>query len=189
MANISILAPWILSFEGGYSNHPLDKGGPTNRGVTLSTWRSVGHDLDADGDIDSDDVRLITDRDMISCVLRPHYWNRWKADAIRSQSIANIVVDWVWASGRPGISEVQRILGVTPDGVVGPKTLQAVNSADPVKLFDRIKGARLRFIADIMKRSPSQKVFLKGWTRRIESIGYGWLIDNRGRKISFPDHG
>ena len=42
MADINILAQFILSFEGGFSNHPADKGGATNKGVTIATWRQVG---------------------------------------------------------------------------------------------------------------------------------------------------
>ncbi len=59
MAKIEILSPFILSFEGGYVNHPNDKGGPTNKGVTIATWRRVGYDKDGDGDIDVDDLRLL----------------------------------------------------------------------------------------------------------------------------------
>lgn len=187
MAELKILTPWILSFEGGYVNNPLDKGGPTNRGVTLSTWRAVGYDKDGDGDIDADDVRLITDHDMAVCVLAPHYWGRWRADEIKSQSVANIVVDWVWASGKHGITEVQKILGVAVDGIVGPKTIAAVNSRDPRRLFASIKDARRKFINDIVKRSPSQKVFLKGWLRRLDSLSYGSMKMNSGRIVQFSD--
>ena len=41
MANHKILAPFILSHEGGFSNNPKDPGGATMRGVTLATSRSV----------------------------------------------------------------------------------------------------------------------------------------------------
>lgn len=184
---MKILSQWILSFEGGYVNHPLDKGGPTNRGVTLSTWRAVGYDKDGDGDIDAADVRLITDSDMATCVLAPHYWRRWRGDDIRSQSVANIVVDWVWASGVHGITGVQRILGVKADGIAGDKTIAALNAREPRALFEEIKRARRRFIGDIVRRSPSQKVFLKGWLRRLDSLGYGFMTLNDGRVVRFCD--
>ena len=187
MADINILAPFVLSFEGGYVNHPNDKGGPTNKGVTISTWRQVGYDKDGDGDIDVDDLRLLTDRDVIERVMKPHYWDRWKADQIKSRSVANICVDWVWASGKNGITGVQKLLGVKVDGIVGPKTLAALNGQNPARIFARIKEARVAFINSIVARNPSQGVFRKGWLRRLDSIGMGYLTYNDGTRHYFKD--
>lgn len=172
MANIDKLAPFILRWEGGFVNDPVDKGGATNMGVTIGTWRSVGYDKDGDGDIDVDDLRLLDKEDVIERVLRPHYWNRWRADEILNQSVANILVDWVWASGTHGIKRPQRILGVTADGIVGPKTLAAVNSMDPMELHFRIKNDRIKFIDEICRRDPSQERFRKGWMNRINALVY-----------------
>ncbi len=52
MAKIDYLAPFILSFEGGFVNNPNDKGGATNKGVTIATWKKVGYDKDGDGEVD-----------------------------------------------------------------------------------------------------------------------------------------
>lgn len=172
MANIDKLAPFILRWEGGFVNDPVDKGGATNMGVTIGTWRSVGYDKDGDGDIDVDDLHLLDKEDVIERVLRPHYWNRWRADEILNQSVANILVDWVWASGTHGIKRPQHILGVTPDGIVGPKTLAAVNSMDPMELHFRIKNDRIKFIDEICRRDPSQERFRKGWMNRINALVY-----------------
>lgn len=141
-------------------------------GVTIGTWRSVGYDKDGDGDIDVDDLHLLDKEDVIERVLRPYYWNRWRADEILNQSVANILVDWVWASGTHGIKRPQRILGVTPDGIVGPKTLAAVNSMDPMELHFRIKNDRIKFIDEICQRDPSQERFRKGWMNRINALVY-----------------
>lgn len=181
MADIKVLAPFILSFEGGFSNHPNDTGGATNKGVTIATWKAQGYDKDGDGDIDVTDLKLITDEDAVKVVMKPHYWDRWKADQIRSQSVANIVVDWVWGSGKHGITNVQKLLGVKVDGIVGAKTLAALNARDPRQLFAEIKKARVQFIEGICKRRPSQKVFKAGWLRRLNAINYGSLKYNTTR--------
>ena len=97
-------------------------------------------------------------------------WDKWCADNIKSQSIANILVDWVWASGKYGIIIPQKILGVTQDGVVGLKTLEALNARDADKLFAQLKQARINFVETIVKRNPSQKKFINGWKRRIYAI-------------------
>lgn len=40
MAKIELIVPKILKWEGGYVNHPFDKGGPTNKGITIETYES-----------------------------------------------------------------------------------------------------------------------------------------------------
>lgn len=189
MANANILLPFILRWEGGFVNDPTDRGGATNKGVTITTWRQVGYDKDGDGDIDVDDLKLLTNEDVRDRVLVPHYWNRWKADTINDQKIANILVDWVWASGSHGIKSPQRLLGVNVDGIVGPKTIEAVNFADPQSLFLAIYDERVKFINNIVERSVSeyekkigrkatetellkytQKRFRKGWLNRLSEL-------------------
>mgnify|MGYP003057306386 CR=1 FL=1 len=178
MANIKILAPFILSFEGGYVNDPHDPGGATNRGVTIATWRQVGYDKDGDGDIDVADLKLITPDDAVSRVMKPHYWDRCQADRIKSQSVANIMVDWVWASGKHGITGVQKILCVEADGIVGEKTLAAINAQEPRALFDHIHRARARFIDQLIAGRPTSARYRAGWLRRLDYIRFGSLVYN-----------
>ncbi len=178
MASIDILAPFILSFEGGFVDHPNDRGGATNKGVTLATWRACGYDRDDNGSVDVEDLKGLTDREVVDQVLKPHYWDRCMGDKIQDQSIANILVDWVWASGVWGIKHTQRSLNLVVDGVVGPKTLEALNGGDSEAIFTTIKNRRREHFESIVKSDPSQTLFLNGWLRRLESIKYGELINN-----------
>ena len=156
--------PFILRWEGGFSDHPADRGGATNRGVTLATFQQFyGADRTAD------DLRGMTDAQWLH-IFREGYWNRWQADRIASQSLANILVDWVWASGTHGITRPQKILGVEADGIVGERTLAALAARDPEPLFHQLKAARIAFVEGIVRENPSQKVFLRGWKNRINAI-------------------
>lgn len=172
MANVKLLLPFILKWEGGFVNDPLDKGGATNKGVTITTWKRCGYDKDGDGDIDVNDLKLLTEADVLNRVLKPHYWDRWQADRINSQAVANILVDWVWGSGASGIKIPQRLLGLKQDGIVGSVTLTTVNKTDPLVLFNSIKAERKAFLLRIVERDPSQKRFIKGWLNRLNSINY-----------------
>ena len=173
MADVNKLIGFILKWEGGFVNDPDDLGGATNKGVTIATWRQVGYDKDGDGDIDVDDLKLLTNDDVMNRVLKPHYWDRWKADNIKKQSIANILVDWVWASGKYGIVRPQKILGVVADGIVGNKTISALNNyPDQKQLFDLIKADRVAYIDEICKARPANLKFRTGWLRRLNELKY-----------------
>lgn len=171
MTDINKLVPLIFKWEGDWSNNKSDKGGATNMGITLSTWKSQGYDKDGDGDIDINDLKLITKQDVVE-LLRKGYWNRWKADQIKNQSIANLLVDWVWNSGIHGIKIPQRVLGVTVDGIVGIKTINTINKSNPEVLFNKLKQARREFFIKIAKNDKTQLVFLKGWLNRLDDFKF-----------------
>ena len=170
MANSSKLVPFILQWEGGFVNDPLDLGGATNKGVTIGAFTEYKKRKGLKAPT-VQDLKNISDEDW-HAVFKGLYWDRWKADDIKNQAVANILVDWVWASGAHGIKIPQRLLGVTVDGIVGPKTLAAVNARNPRELFDMIKIARFDFIEDICKKRPANNKFKRGWMNRINDIAY-----------------
>ena len=171
MAKPEVLFKIIRKWEGGWSDHEADRGGKTNMGITLTTWRSCGYDKDGDGDIDAEDLRLITPDDVFQ-VFKKHYWDRYQADFIHNQSVANLCVDWLWMSGAPAIRRVQQLLQITVDGIVGPQTVASINLANQRQLFESIKADRIRFVDEICTRNPSQKVFRKGWMNRINDFKF-----------------
>ena len=187
MARVELLAPYIKKWEGGFVHDPTDAGGATNMGVTIGTYevycRKKGYPRPT-----VERLKKLTEKEWID-ILKTLYWDRWQADRIKSQKVANILVDWVWGSGKYGITIPQRLLGVEQDGVVGEKTLKAINDADPDELFESIFNARRKFLEDITARSirryeerigrkatekellkHTNKRFLKGWMNRLEDI-------------------
>ncbi len=171
MAKVELLTPIMLKWEGGYVEDHDDKGGATNMGVTLSTWMAVGYDKDGDGDIDHDDIKLLSVQDATT-VLKKFYWDRWMADYITNQSVANILVDWLWCSGKWGIKIPQRLLLLPDDGIAGPNTVAAVNAQNQADFHMKIYNARLAFIKNIIKEKPSQKKFEKGWINRLNDFQF-----------------
>ena len=187
MANIDKLIPFILKWEGGFVNDPTDRGGATNKGVTLATYEAYckrkGYPRPT-----VERLKNIPDAHWRE-IVKTMFWDKWKADDIHSQKVANILVDWVWGSGIHGIKKPQALLGVKVDGIVGDKTLSAVNFADPEELFDAIYQERVKFLNAIVSNSVAayekkigrkateaellkytQKRFIKGWLNRLQDI-------------------
>jgi len=194
MAQADELIPFLLYFEAGvekrhlslplsdlfekakqtgFANDPDDSGGATMCGVTLATYRA-NRKKRGYANTTVADLKRITFADW-RAVFKTMFWDKWKADSIECQALANILVDWVWASGSYGITIPQRILGVADDGIVGARTLAALNAASPQALFNQLRQARINYVEGIVRRKPSQKKFLNGWKRRINAITYGGL--------------
>ena len=166
MADYRKLKPFILRWEGGYINDQADLGKQTNKGVTLSTYRSVfGKNKTVR------DLKKITDEQW-EFIFKKFYWDKWKADNIKDQNVANILVDWLWCSGSYGIKIPQRVLCVSADGIVGSKTIAAINARDGRELFDTIKQERKDFIDRICQTRPQNRKFKNGWLNRINSLAY-----------------
>ena len=166
MADYRKLKPFILRWEGGYINDQADLGKQTNKGVTLSTYRSVfGKNKTVS------DLKKITDEQW-EFIFKKFYWDKWKADDIKDQNVANILVDWLWCSGSYGIKIPQRVLGVSVDSSVGSKTIAAINARDGRELFDTIKQERKDFIDRICQTRPQNRKFKNGWMNRINSLAY-----------------
>lgn len=167
MANFYEFAPLLHSLEKGVADHKEDKGGFTVDGVTLSTFRQFygSHKTEAD-------LRNISTFQWNN-IMKSGYWDKCKADQIDNQKTAEIIADWCVNSGTARIRDVQTILGVKPDGIVGPKTLAVINGADQRVLYNRIRMAREQWYHKRVQIDPSQKKFLKGWMNRLKRLEDG----------------
>lgn len=189
MARVENIVPFILKWETGttgigltneqlfekaklkgFANDPDDLGGATMCGVTLVTFteycRRKGYPRPTI-------VRLkaIKYKEWLE-ILKTMFWDKWKADQINNESIALILVDWVWGSGKYGITIPQKAIGVTADGIVGPKTIAAVNAKDPKQLFDLIRKERLAYIERICRSRPTNLKYKRGWLNRLNDIKF-----------------
>ena len=137
-----------------------------------------------------EELKKITD-DTVVDVLRIFYWDPCKADEIRNQSIANLIVNSVWGSGLGYIKKIQSVVGTKPDGIIGKFTLAAINNANQKELFDKLWNRRKKFFEDIVASSVAayerkigrkateqellkhtNKRFLKGWLNRLNSFKF-----------------
>jgi lysozyme family protein len=170
MADITKIVPFILKWEGGFVHDPLDLGGATNKGITLATFQHY-RKLKGLPIPSVEDLKHITDAEWLD-VLKTLFWDKWQGDKIKSQSVANCLVDWFWGSGYDGIKVPQRLLGVVSDGVVGAKTIEAVNNQDAYLFWLHLLDERRIYIDKIIRYNPSQSRFKLGWLNRINDLKF-----------------
>jgi lysozyme family protein len=170
MADINLYAAKLPTWEGGFVNDPLDKGGATNCGVTLTTFQYYRkmHNMAAPT---VTDLKNISPEEWLA-ILKWGFWDRWQADELINQSVAECLVEWFWGSGNEGIKKPQEMLGLVPDDVVGPMTVEAVNAQDQHFFHNRLVAAKISFIQNIVRNDPSQQCFYNDWLRRINAFTF-----------------
>ena len=158
---------FTLGREGGFVDHPSDPGGATNHGVSLRYARRLGRvvDLDLDGDVDIDDIRLVTPA-VAKTLYRKDFW--WPVGADRLHpAVAAVVFDTAVLCGAPRAARwMQGAVGVTQDGVIGPRSLAALAAADPRAVVAEMLARRMLHHAD----DPNRRDFGLGWFRRIAAL-------------------
>lgn len=166
MANYKLMIPWIKKWEGGYANDPDDAGGCTMQGITIATYqRYFGKDNTCS------DLKNITDQQW-EYIFKIGFWDKMQADEIKSQSVAELIVQMAWGSGAvTATKRIQKLLGVKVDGVIGPITLWHINKQNPRTLFTDLKDMREQWLVEISKKGNNKK-YLKGWLNRLNDLKF-----------------
>jgi lysozyme family protein len=162
--------------EGGYANVPNDKGGETYCGIsrvwhpTWGGWQMVDlwkalHGTPRRG-------AYLEVPGLVEEVLG-FYRNTWddlSGDQLRNQDVANQMYDFATGTGK-AVQIMQNVLNgmgfaLKADNAFGPKTLAAINAADPATFYNRLKEARIAYYRYLVAQDASQAVHLAGWLAR-----------------------
>lgn len=152
----------LLQHEGGYVDHPRDPGGATNYGITqatLSAWRGKR--------VSKSDVRNLTVAEALR-IYRARYWDTVQGDLLPA-GVDYAVFDFAVNSGPARAAKyLQRIVGASPDGIIGPMTHRAIKNSGLIarQIAEKLCDARLAF----MKRLRTWGTFGKGWGRRVSEV-------------------
>jgi len=170
--------------DGGFVDDAQDPGGATKWGISLRYLERLEDldsdgwldgDLDHDGDVDPDDVRLL-DRDRASAIYRAQWWQRYGYGALRHQPIATKVMDLAVNMGAGRAHQLlQHALHavhkfeVAADGVLGPITRTAANDTDPWQLLPALRSEAAGYYRLLVARRPDLGIYKKGWLKRAYS--------------------
>lgn len=139
----------LIGHEGGYVNDKRDPGGETKYGVSKRSY--PGEDI----------ASLTLER--AKAIYKRDYWGPAGCDSV-PDGVKFDLFDMAVNSGNvTAIKTLQRAVGSVPDGLLGPKTLQAINSMPAQRLVARFNGQRLEFMAGL----PTWPAFGRGWAKRI----------------------
>lgn len=167
MADFEKFAPLLLDSEGGFVDDPDDRGGATNRGITLETFegwcRKHGYPRPT-----ADRLKAMS-VETWARITKELFWDKVGGDDIINQRVANLICDWAFNSGVGIITRVQVLVGVKADGIVGRETLRAINAEDPAKLAGDLKRLRTAYYHTIARRGNNRK-YLRGWLNRLDRL-------------------
>ena len=159
-ARFDACMPFIFKAEGGYSDTPGDPGGPTNFGITLATLKAY----EGSPNLTAQDVKNLTPATAKE-IYRSNYWNRMQCGALPAGLDLEVFDFGVNAGPGEAVKALQRIVGVTADGSIGPITLAAIGQFKPRDLISQYSEARLAYYKGL--NNPE---FEQGWTARVAQI-------------------
>ena len=158
----------VLKHEGGFTNDQRDRGnhlpdgrqGSTMLGCTQANWEAyIGRK------VTQDDMKKLT-KDDVKPLYKKNYWDAVKGDELPN-GVDYAAFDFAINAGPAAARKmIQRALGVTADGVFGPKTMDAIQSADAKDLMKKFSDAKIAFY----KSLSNFKVYGNGWLRRVEDV-------------------
>ena len=155
---------YLLQVEGGYSNDKHDKGGKTKYGITEEDARDFGYKGDMQ-DLTIDFAKNI--------YLKKYYLGNM-LDKVTNDKVALSVCDWAVNSGKNGIKNAQIAINqltnanLDVDGIIGNKTLEALNAADPKKFLEVYHNLQRIYYRSKVEGDKTQKEFLTGWLNRVQ---------------------
>ena len=177
MHDVYKIADEIVAREGGYVNDPDDPGGATNHGVTIHTMRRLGLDLDGDGQVDEQDVRVL-DRDLAVEIFVDYYFDRPRIKDLSADLHAS-VFDMYVNAGANAVKILQRLvqdmrINVVVDGGIGPQTIGATQqalAAAPDHFVDAYGIARRNYYYALGDDRPASRKY----ARRLDGGKGGWI--------------
>lgn len=155
----------VLIHEAGYADHPNDRGGPTNYGITKKTYENfVGRS------VSKSEIKNMPKGNAIQ-IYKTMYWDKVMGDDIDSYPIAFAIFDQAVNRGiSRAIRQAQDVLGVYQSGKMTRGLVERLNNVDEQAFIERYLDESEQAYKNIVSANPTQQVFLRGWLNRVNSL-------------------
>jgi lysozyme family protein len=164
MDNFARCFAFTLAAEAGFTNTPGDPGNWTGGAVGQGELRGTKFGISA-GSYPNLDIANLTEAQAEE-IYRRDFYAKLQGDAMKPP-VAMVAFDGAVNAGmRRAVMWLQQAAGLAPDGVLGPRTLAALNTGDPLALAREALARRLEFYTQI----PGWAQFGLGWTRRVIAL-------------------
>lgn len=141
---------------------------------TWTGWNIIHRYLQVEPDMKKCSVLLSNVSDLNESVAKfykTNYWDRANLDKVESQLIADEIFLFGVNSGMSnGIKKAQEIVGVLADGLVGQKTIEALNNYDEEKFSKEYDYKEKKYYDDVIASNPSKAINKKGWYARADFV-------------------
>ena len=158
----------VIAHEGGFTNDQRDKGnhlpdgreGCTMWGCTQAVWEKyVGHE------VTQDDMKALKKED-VKPLYKRDYWDAVRGDDLPA-GVDYAVFDFAINAGPAAARKmIQKALGVTADGSIGPATLKAIQEAKGKDLLEKFSHSKEAFY----KSLSTFPTYGKGWLKRVADV-------------------
>lgn len=165
----------LMEMEGGFVYHRVagDKGKDTFAGITRRAFPDwEGWTVIDDTDMRPNDSHAEIPQSLpplVRVFYRREYWDKLLCDDIIDNEVAcDLFCAAVVQGKRTAVRLAQEaIQHVLPDGIMGPKTLEALNARPPLAFCLRFERVRVHRYMQICQRDKTQIKFLLGWLNRV----------------------
>lgn len=147
---------FTLQHEGGYSNDTDDPGGETQFGIARRYHENL-------------DIKNLT-LEQAKKIYYKEYWVSSGCDDLPDRT-AMVMFECAVNPGRyRAVQFLQRVIGVFDDGILGPKTLKAVESYSDLHMSLLVIDERIKYYQQKVTESPIKVKYLRGWLSRCEDL-------------------
>jgi lysozyme family protein len=181
----------LLKYEGKFQAQKSDSGNfyngkliGTNYGITPGAYKAY-YKKEPTAEI----IKSLTPV-TVSPIYKKNYWDKIRGDEINNDSVAKLFLDAVVNSGTSQIKSIKHIINATGGKKTVAETSTPLTSAE-VKIlnalpqdivFKNFKAYRETFYKELVKKKPTNSVYLKGWLSRLNKHVYSGAVTKSNRK-------